>query len=233
MQQSSPFVCLFCCSFSSNCTLQDISDLQTKGLSALRSPSLMNEGLHRSLQAADAAINPSTVAMTPTTATSAEAPNQSANMVDAAAMHEASGMPTVSALASLNPALGVQLSHALYHSFMGPPVAATASTTANTNHAHTMVAAANNANATAALGGIGIAVSAAAGAKSIMTGSAGTPCLTDMKSLAANSYHTVMEIDGGPTVLQASEMHYTDTLKKNAGFLPNKLVNFEMLCTFG
>jgi hypothetical protein len=183
---------------------QEINDLQHRGLMALRSPSLMNDNLQRSIVAADAALNGGT-------------PTTSEAMMGATTQHSDSPShhpPSLTSSVNDNKqiALGAQLSAALCQHYASQPASlhsneSTISSTANSHSASTSVTSST-------LGGIGIASGLNPGAKSITTGSAGIE-----KSFALG-YPSVMEVDGGPTILQASEMHYTETLKKNSNFLP-------------
>lgn len=172
--------------------------MQHRGLSALRSPSLMNENLQRSIAAADAAINGGT----PTISSDSGATTS-----------EAGHHPSASSAQPINEnkpslALGAQLSMALCQHY-------TSQTPHHSNDSLTISSTANNhptsSVTSSTLGGIGIA-SGLPGAKSITTGSSGIE-----KSFALG-YPSLD--DGGPTILQASEMHYTETLKKNSNFLP-------------
>ena len=176
---------------------------------ALRSPSLMSEGLQRSLAAVDAAFNGGNSV----TVTS----NIASNTTTTNAMEQQESAVNTSLNDKMAAPLGAQLSAALYQSFVG------AVTGDNRSGTQTPTAIATGARGTTpvssstpttGIGGIGIAASLAPGGKSITTGSAGVE-----KSISIG-YPTVMEVDGGPTILQASEMHYTETLKKNANFLP-------------
>ena len=182
-------------------------DLQQRGLMALRSPSLMNEGLQKSLAAVDAAFNcgnsitvtSGTASTTTTNATEQESANSSLNDKMAAP-------------------LGAQLSAALYQSFVssvaGDSRSGTQTPTTTIVTGTSGTTPISSSTPTTGIGGIGIAASLTPGGKSITTGSAG------IEKSVSIGYPTVMEVDGGPTILQASEMHYTETLKKNANFLP-------------
>lgn len=196
----------------------------------------MNENLQRTLAAADAAINGGNSGGATTSASNNASDLPSMNTAMAAAVaaanermaHEAAAAAAHSSSAGTpnNPggggaapgmdnnkqlSLGAQLSVALCQHYASQPSViasdSTISSTAPNNAASTTVTS-------SALGGIGIASGLNPGAKSITTGSAGLD-----KSYALG-YPTVMEVDGGPTLLQASEMHYTETLKKNPNFLP-------------
>lgn len=166
----------------------------------------MNENLQRSIAAADAAFNGGT----PTTSTSDSIPTTSGTQHTDSSNYSAPN--NNHSHDNKQVALGAQLSVALCQHYASQPASvhasdASISSTANNNSTSTAVTSST-------LGGIGIASGLNPGAKSITTGSAGHE-----KSFALG-YPSVMEVDGGPTILQASEMHYTETLKKNSNFLP-------------
>ncbi|KAE9550976.1 hypothetical protein FO519_005813 [Halicephalobus sp. NKZ332] len=183
----------------------EITDLQQRGLMALRSPSLMSEGLQRSLAAVDAAYN------------SGNAINVTSNIgstvTTSATEHQESN---TSLNDKITAPLGAQLSAALYQSFIG---GASGDNRSGTQTPTTTTGGGNlgSSNTSTGMGGIGIAGSINPGGKSITTGSSGV----DQKTTMPLGYPSVMEVDGGPTILQASEIHYTETLKKNSNFLPS------------
>uniref|UniRef100_A0AC34PXC4 Uncharacterized protein n=1 Tax=Panagrolaimus sp. JU765 TaxID=591449 RepID=A0AC34PXC4_9BILA len=179
----------------------ELNDLQHRGLQALRSPSLMNEQLQRSLAAVEAAIiGGNSVTVTAGSGTP---------------MTEIS---TTNSDSTSNYALGAQLSAALYQSVIGQIGSNTNSTgngiRSGTSTPTTNATPINSSTPSSIMGGIGISNNSITSGKSITTGSSGN----EQKPVV--TYPSMMDVEGCPTLIQHSEMHYTETLKKNANFLP-------------
>lgn len=180
-----------------------MNDLQHRGLMALRSPSLMNEQLQRSLAAVEAAIsggNSVTVTAgsgTPITDVSTTNSDSTSNLTNNDRL-----------------ALGAQLSAALYQAVIGQPGNSNLNGNgirSGTSTPTTNATPINSSTPSSTIGGIGISNNSISSGKSITTGSSGN------EQKPSSNY---LEVEGCPTLIQHSEMHYTETLKKNANFLP-------------